>query len=116
MIGNGDHMIVQDSASKPGAWILTNQSVKPDGQPFTGPPTHACLSQGIQACNASIARLHLRQVITLPAGQPVLGLPVVRDGDLPGARGRPGRFLRLVDQAPAAHVTTPYFFAAEERR
>ena len=64
MIGNGNQMIVQDAASKPGAWILTNQSVKPDGQPFTGPPTHACLSQGLQACNASIARLHLRQVIT----------------------------------------------------
>ena len=64
MIGNGGQMIVQDSASKVGAWILANQSVKPDGQPFTGPPTHACLSQGLQACNASITRLHLRQVIT----------------------------------------------------
>jgi ABC-2 family transporter protein len=64
MIGNGGQMIVQDAASKPGAWILTNQTVKPDGQPFTGPPTHACLSQGVQACNASIGRLHLRQVIT----------------------------------------------------
>lgn len=63
MIGNGNQMIVGDTASKPGAWILTNQAVKPDGQPFTGPPTHACLSQGKQACNASIARLHLRQVI-----------------------------------------------------
>ena len=64
MIGQGNQMIVQDSASKPGAWILSNQSVKPDGQPFTGPPTQACIGQGVQACNASIARLHLRQVIT----------------------------------------------------
>ena len=38
---------------------------------------------GLQACNASVARLHLRQVAHLPAGQPVLGLPVVRDRDLP---------------------------------
>ena len=64
MIGSGGHMIVQDTASKPGAWILSNQAVKPGGQPFTGPPTHACLGQGLQACNASIARLHLNQVIT----------------------------------------------------
>jgi hypothetical protein len=64
MMGAGGKMIVGDSASKPGAWILTNQTVKPDGQPFTGPPTQACLHQGIQACNASITRLHLRQVIT----------------------------------------------------
>ena len=64
MIGNNNQMIVGDSASKPGAWILTNQAVKPGGQQFTGPPTHACLSQGMRACNASITRLHLHQVIT----------------------------------------------------
>ncbi len=64
MINNNTQMIVSDSASKPGAWILSNLSVKPDGQPFTGPPTHACLAHGLRACNASIGRLHLRQVIT----------------------------------------------------
>jgi hypothetical protein len=64
LISPNDKMIVGDTASKPGAWIISNQAVKPGGQPFTGPPTHACLSQGIQACNASIVRLHLRQVIT----------------------------------------------------
>ncbi|HUZ52371.1 MAG TPA: ABC transporter permease [Streptosporangiaceae bacterium] len=64
MIGAGNQMIVGDTASKPGAWILTNQAVKPDGQPFTGPPTQACLDRGVQACNAAIGRLHLRQVIT----------------------------------------------------
>jgi ABC-type transport system involved in multi-copper enzyme maturation permease subunit len=64
MISNGSAMTVRDSATKPGAWILSNVSVKPDGATFTGPPTKACLGQGMQACNASIARLHLRQVVT----------------------------------------------------
>lgn len=64
LLTNGNQMIVSDSASKPGAWIISNQAVKPDGQPFTGPPTHACLGEGMQACNASISRLHLHQVIT----------------------------------------------------
>ena len=57
-------MTVRDSATKPGAWILSNVSVKPDGQTFTGPATHACRAHGIQACNASIMRLHLHQVVT----------------------------------------------------
>ncbi len=64
MISNGNTMTVQDSATKPGAWIISNVSVKPDGQVFTGPPTKACVNQGIQACNASIARLHLHQVVS----------------------------------------------------
>jgi ABC-type transport system involved in multi-copper enzyme maturation permease subunit len=64
MISNGAKMTVQDSATKPGAWILTNVSVKPDGQTFTGPPPKACANQGIQACNAAIGRLHLHQVVT----------------------------------------------------
>ena len=58
------HMYVQAEASKPGAWILGNQTIDPAGHPFTGPATQACLNQGIKACNASVARLHLRSVIT----------------------------------------------------
>ena len=49
---------------KPGAWVLANQTIDPAGHPFTGPPTHACLTQSFQACNASVAKLHLRQVLT----------------------------------------------------
>ena len=69
MIRDGNAMTVRDSAVRPGTWIISNVSVKPDGHVFTGPPTKACLGQGIQACNASIGRLHLRQVVTYqPAG------------------------------------------------
>jgi ABC-type transport system involved in multi-copper enzyme maturation permease subunit len=64
MISSNSQMTVTETFSKPGAWITSNQSVLPNGQPFTGPPTAACLHQGIRACNASIARLHLHQVIT----------------------------------------------------
>jgi hypothetical protein len=58
------HMFVQASASKPGAWILANQTIDPAGHLFTGPATNACLNQSLKACNASVARLHLRQVLT----------------------------------------------------
>jgi hypothetical protein len=59
-------MIVQAAANKPGAWILSNQSIDRAGHAFTGPPTAACLSQtnSFQACQASVARLHLRQLVT----------------------------------------------------
>ncbi|HKR70371.1 MAG TPA: ABC transporter permease [Streptosporangiaceae bacterium] len=64
MIDPSGHMYVTASVSKPGAWVLANQTIDPAGNPFTGPPTNACLNQGIQACNASVTRLHLRSVVT----------------------------------------------------
>ena len=60
----GQEMVVTASVHKPGAWILTNQSIDAAGRPFTGPAPNACLNGGIQACNASVGRLHLRQLIT----------------------------------------------------
>ena len=42
----------------------------------------------------------------LPARQPVLGLPVVRDRDLPGPRAGPGRVLHLVGPPPRL-LTSP---------
>jgi hypothetical protein len=64
--GNGpQQMLVGDSFSKPGAWIISNQTLSSSGQPFTGPPTKACLSNtpSPDACNASVARLHLKQLV-----------------------------------------------------
>jgi hypothetical protein len=63
-ITNNNAMFVTASVNKPGAWILSNQTINAAGHPFTGPPTHACLSGSFQACNASVAGLHLRQLIT----------------------------------------------------
>ncbi len=68
-ISNGGQMTVLAAVTKPGAWILSNQTIKPSGQVFTGPPTPACLSNTgtFQACQASLARLHLRQQVTYQA-------------------------------------------------
>jgi hypothetical protein len=64
MIGPSREMIVKASVHKPGAWVLSNQTINAAGHPFTGPATKACLNGSLQACNASVARLHLRQLIT----------------------------------------------------
>jgi hypothetical protein len=66
LISNNSKMIVQGAVNKPGAWILSNQTIDPAGHVFTGPPTTACVSQtnSFQACQASVSRLHLRQLVT----------------------------------------------------
>jgi ABC-type transport system involved in multi-copper enzyme maturation permease subunit len=65
-IRNTGQMTVVGAVNKPGAWVLSNQTISPDGHVFTGPATHACLSQtgSFQACQNSLGRLHLRQLIT----------------------------------------------------
>jgi len=59
-------MILKGDFSRPGAWILENQTITQSGQVFTGPATSACLSISAppQACNNSLNRLHLRQLVT----------------------------------------------------
>jgi|CZLB01.1.fsa_nt_gi hypothetical protein len=65
-IGMNNQMKVTAAANIPGALILSNQSITPAGHAFTGPATHACQSQTAsqEACNASIGKLHLRQVVS----------------------------------------------------
>jgi ABC-type transport system involved in multi-copper enzyme maturation permease subunit len=59
-------MTIGAAVSRPDAWIISNQTINSAGQPFTGPPTQACLSSRASqaACDDSIARLHLRQLVT----------------------------------------------------
>jgi len=66
MTPNNTQMTVIAAANKPGAWIISNQTIAPSGHLFTGPATQACLSRtaSFQACQASIGRLHLRQLIS----------------------------------------------------
>ena len=66
MITNNNTMTVIGGATEPGAWVLSNQTITPAGQVFTGPPTAACLSQtnSFTACQNSLGALHLRQVLT----------------------------------------------------
>ncbi len=63
---NNGQMTVTAAVHIPGAWVLSNQTINAAGQAFTGPATKACLSQtaSIRACNASLGRLHLRQLVT----------------------------------------------------
>jgi ABC-type transport system involved in multi-copper enzyme maturation permease subunit len=67
-IGNGQ-MKVTAVVNLPGAWVLSNQSITASGHAFA-PATQACISSTVPACQASIARLHLRQLVTYqPAGR-----------------------------------------------
>ncbi|HUY49609.1 MAG TPA: ABC transporter permease [Streptosporangiaceae bacterium] len=65
-IGQAGQMKVFGGVNLPGAWVVSNQTISPDGHAFTGPATAACESNTapFHACQASIARLHLRQVVT----------------------------------------------------
>jgi hypothetical protein len=65
LVWNGSHMTVTAAVNMPGAWVISNQIINAAGQVFTGPATPACLShKGFQACAASLAKLHPRQLIT----------------------------------------------------
>jgi hypothetical protein len=64
MIGNKGDMTVIGAVNKPGAWILSNQTIDTTGHMFTGPAPHICLSGSFQACIQSLSRFHLRQLVT----------------------------------------------------
>jgi hypothetical protein len=62
----GNTMTVVGNFSRPGAWILSNQTITPSGRLFTGPATSACLSSTAppQQCNNWLNSQHLRQLIS----------------------------------------------------
>ena len=64
-IGENGQMTIAGGVKLPGAWILSDQTRNAAGQTTFHAPS-ACLSQTAsqQACNVSIARLHLRQLVT----------------------------------------------------
>jgi len=67
IVVRGDsYMTVSGPVNIPGAWIITNQTITPTGQPFTGPPPPACLTptDSEQPCYAALDQLHLRQRVT----------------------------------------------------
>lgn len=64
MSSPGGQMTVTASTNLPGAWVLSNQTIKKDGQVFSGPAPHACGNGGPQECQAAIGQLHLRQLVT----------------------------------------------------
>jgi hypothetical protein len=56
-------MVLVTGASKPGAWMFANQTIDSAGHVFTGPASSACMNGSPQACVASLAPLHLRQLL-----------------------------------------------------
>ena len=66
VIHGDSYMTVAGPVNIPGAWIITNQTITPTGQPFTGPPPAACLTptNSEQPCYAALDQLHLRQRVT----------------------------------------------------
>lgn len=61
-------LFVGARADIPGAWIYSNQVTTPGGSVSLGPEPQACIALGkdgsSDACNAALARLHLRQAVT----------------------------------------------------
>jgi ABC-type transport system involved in multi-copper enzyme maturation permease subunit len=61
-------LFVSARADIPGAWIYSNQVTTPGGSVSLGPEPQACTALGkdgsSDACNAALARLHLRQAVT----------------------------------------------------
>ncbi len=64
----GTSLFVGAKADIPGAWVYSNQVTTPGGSTFLGPEPQPCQPLGKDgssgACNAALARLHLRQVVT----------------------------------------------------
>ena len=66
----GSTVLATPSYTPRGGWILSSQVIDKAGHPFRGALTQACQSGNFQVCQASIVRLHLRQLIAYqPASQ-----------------------------------------------
>ena len=63
---NNGHMTVQAAASKPGAWLLSNQTITPSGSVFTGPANMTACNRNTspESCINWLGTLHLRQALT----------------------------------------------------
>ena len=65
MGGPGNQMTVVGNFSKPGAWILSNDTITTSGKVFTGPAGPACLGNSTpNACSNWLNSLHLRQSVS----------------------------------------------------
>jgi hypothetical protein len=63
-----DKVTVLGAWREAGAWVLSNKTITPAGNVFTGPATKACLQGTQQQCDAWLASKHLRQLVTFQPG------------------------------------------------
>jgi hypothetical protein len=66
LISDSGQLSLTARVNRPGAWILSNQTVTAAGRPFAGPAPAACVSDtgSFQSCQRALVPLHLRQVVT----------------------------------------------------
>jgi hypothetical protein len=66
MIGEGNELTVVGNEDLPGAWVLSNQTITPTGQVFTGPanPQYCGPDAAPQLCTDWVDSLGLRQDLT----------------------------------------------------
>jgi hypothetical protein len=55
---------VTGNFSVPGAWMLSERSILPDGQPFSAAAPGICLGSNFQPCITWLTGLHLRERAT----------------------------------------------------
>jgi hypothetical protein len=65
-ISSSGQFTVAAKASRPGGWIIANQTVPAAGRPITGPAPAACVSDttSFQTCQRVLGTMHLRQLVT----------------------------------------------------
>ena len=66
-IGTKDGLMVVNAVpvlGQQGAWVLSGQVIDTAGHPFQAPATPACQSSNFPACQASLSRFHLRDLIS----------------------------------------------------
>jgi hypothetical protein len=63
---NSTITVMGDVVQRPGAWVLSNQTITPAGHVFTGPVPASCVSSNdsFSACQGAVLRLHLRELLT----------------------------------------------------
>jgi hypothetical protein len=64
-VTNNGQITLLARVGRPGAWVLSNQTVTAAGHPFTGPAPTPCASDtgSFESCQRALGTLHLRQVV-----------------------------------------------------
>jgi ABC-type transport system involved in multi-copper enzyme maturation permease subunit len=77
----GNKMTLVGNFNRPGAWILSNQTITPSGKLFTGPAGAACTGNSTpNACSNWINTLHLRQSVTYQPASRFWPLQLIETG------------------------------------
>jgi hypothetical protein len=79
-INQTGQVTIMPGGGKPGAWVLSEHAVTTAGKVFTGPADRACMTGGPQQCNAWLASLHLRQLVTYQPASRFWELQIMETG------------------------------------